>query len=98
MIDENGSPLAELPGYPLSVQAVLIQPGGQRRPMALERRPPLGPGVLQSREKAECPRAGRYWTELTLTTRDLNGRTVKLFQDRWSGFSVGAAPSPPTLP
>lgn len=88
VMDENGSPLKELPGYPLSAEAFLVQPSGRRLSLAMERRPELGPGVFCTREKIACNLPGRYWTEVVLTTRDLTGRKVKVLQDRWSGFSV----------
>lgn len=90
--DENGSPLEELPGYPLSAEVVLVQPGGHRLALAMERHPQR-PGVFRSRQKAACKLPGRYRTEVVLTTRDLAGREVRVFQDRWSGFSVATPPA-----
>ena len=90
--DANGLPLQDLSGYPLTARLVLLQPNGLRRPpLILQRQPELGPGVFRTRERIECPQPGRYWTEVVLTTRDLAGRTVKVLEDRWSGFSVRPA-------
>lgn len=88
--DDDGAPLRELPGYPLSAEMFLVRPGGRRLSLAVERRPELGPGVFRTREKIECGLPGRYWTEVVLTTRDLTDRKVKVLQDRWSGFSVSS--------
>ncbi len=85
---DDGSPFQELTEYPLTAHAVLIQPNGLRRSLVLEHLPWMGPGVFRTRERTECPLAGRYWTEVSLTTRDLDGRAVTLLHDRWSGFSV----------
>ena len=85
--DENGSPFAELPGYPLSAELVLVQPGGRRLSLALERQP-RGNGIFRTPHRVECKLPGRYGTEVLLTTRDLAGRRVKVLQDRWSGFRV----------
>lgn len=86
--DAEGSPLQELPGYPLSAQLVLVHPNGLRRPLVMKLHPELGPGVFRTREKIECKLSGRYWTEVVITAQDLSGRTVRVLQDRWSGFSV----------
>ncbi|HYO12482.1 MAG TPA: hypothetical protein VE685_04715 [Thermoanaerobaculia bacterium] len=91
VMDDNGSPLRELPGYPLAVEISLVRPGGHRLSLDMERRPELGSGVFRTPERIECSLPGRYWTEVVLTTRDLTGRKVKVLQDRWSGFSVRAA-------
>jgi hypothetical protein len=93
LLDGEGAPLRELPGYPLSPKVILIRPDGRRDRLAMERRPDLGEGVFRARELSACDLPGRYWTEVVVATRDLAGRTVTVFRDRWSGFSV--EPSPP---
>jgi hypothetical protein len=37
-----------------------------------------------------CELAGRYWTDVRITTVDVNGHRLDVFRDRWSGFSVAA--------
>lgn len=97
VMDENGSPLQELPGYPLSAKLVLVQPEGRRLALAMERHPQGSPGIFRTRQRVECNLSGRYGAEVVLTTRDLAGRKVKVFQDRWSGFWVGPAKDLDTL-
>lgn len=95
--DENGAPLEELPGYPLSAEVVLVGPQGLRLSLGMERQPQRGPGVFRTRRRAPCNLPGRYWTEVVLTARDLTGQKVRVLQDRWSGFSVrpSAVPQKP---
>lgn len=88
VMDENGSPLEELPGYPLVARLVLVQPDGRRLPLAMKRLSQKDPGVFRTRDRIECSLPGRYWTEVVLTTRDLAGKPVTVLQDRWSGFTV----------
>ncbi|HYN19923.1 MAG TPA: vWA domain-containing protein, partial [Thermoanaerobaculia bacterium] len=91
VIDGNGLPLKELPGYPLSLEVSLVKPDGGRDTLGMKRQPELGPAVFRTRKEAECHLAGRYWTEVLVTTKDLNDQRVKVFQDHWSGFLVAAA-------
>ena len=87
--DGNGQPLHELSGYALSADVALIEPGGSVRAIATEPSPD-GSGFRSTRD-AECDRAGRYWTDVRITTVDARGRRLEVFRDRWSGFSVAAA-------
>ncbi|HEX7181353.1 MAG TPA: hypothetical protein VF756_05880 [Thermoanaerobaculia bacterium] len=89
--DENGAPLRELPRYPLTAEVVLVQPGGDRVVLAMERQTQGDPGVFRTLQRVMCDLPGRYGIEVALTTPDLTGRKVKVLQDRWSGFWVGAA-------
>jgi hypothetical protein len=93
LLDGEGAPLRELPEYPLSPEITLIRPDGRRDRLALERRLELGTGMFRARQPSDCDLPGRYWTEVVVATRDFAGRTVTVFRDRWSGFSV--EPSPP---
>lgn len=86
--DENGTPLVELPGYPLSAEVVLVQPGDERIALTMERQQQGDPGVFRTRQRVVCDLTGQYGIEVVLTTRDLTGRKVKILEDRWSGFSV----------
>lgn len=89
--DGNGRPLQEIPGYPLSVDVSLSRPGGERTvlPMMRERRP--SSAVYHSMTRTQCDVPGRYWTEVRVTTADSRGDPVRVFEDRWSGFSVEPA-------
>lgn len=91
VIDGDGAPVRELPGYPLRPEVFLRRPDGSRIHLAMERRPELGPAVFRTRDEAECDLPGRYWTEVAITTRDAGDRRVRVFADRWSGFSVDRA-------
>jgi von Willebrand factor type A domain len=89
IVDSNGRPLREIPGYPLSLEVSLRKPDGHRDALVLERQPAAT--FFKTRELTECGLAGRYWTEVLITTKDLADRRVEVFRDHWSGFSVAAA-------
>jgi VWA domain-containing protein len=91
IVDGDGLPLREIPGYPLSLELSLRKPDGQRAALAMERQPNRDAILFRARETAECDLAGRYWTEFQIITRDLSVRRLEVFRDRWSGFSVEAA-------
>jgi VWA domain-containing protein len=91
IVDGDGLPLREIPGYPLSLELSLRKPDGQRAALAMERQPNRDAILFRTREASECDLAGRYWTELQIITRDLAARRLEVFRDRWSGFSVEAA-------
>jgi hypothetical protein len=57
----------------------------------MERAPSLGVGVFRSADELLCELAGRYWTDVRITTTDANGHRLDVFRDRWSGFSVAPA-------
>jgi hypothetical protein len=88
LIDQDGRPLRELAGYPLSVDLRIITPEGEQTDHVLARRRQLGPAVYTAVRETECRTPGRYWTEVRVTTRDARQRAVDVFRDRWSGFSV----------
>ncbi|HVF59369.1 MAG TPA: vWA domain-containing protein [Thermoanaerobaculia bacterium] len=88
LIDRGGSPLREIPGYPLSLSLSLVRPDGRRSALPMRRR---APGVFRSRQEAVCDLSGRYWTEAEIVTRDLEDRRVEVFRDHWSGFAVHRA-------
>lgn len=92
LLDGEGAPLRELSGYPLSPDVTLIKPEGGRVRLAMERRPDLGAGVFRARGPVRCDRPGRYWTEVVVAARDLDGRRVTVFHDRGSGFLVEPLP------
>lgn len=89
IVDGNGLRLKEIPGYPLSLAVSLRKPDGQRDDLVMQQQP--GSALFKSLENAELDLAGRYWTEVLITTRDFNHRRVEVFRDLWSGFSVAAA-------
>lgn len=85
--DASGQPLHELPGYALSADVSLICPDGSTRAIATRREP----GGFRSAHEPACDLAGRYWTDVRITTADARGRRLEVFRDRWSGFSVAPA-------
>jgi Mg-chelatase subunit ChlD len=91
LIDGAGAAVQELEGYPLALALSLVRPDGSRGALDMRRSESLGPGVFRTQGQAECDLAGRYWTEVQVTTCDLAGRQVEVFRDHWSGFSVEAA-------
>ena len=102
VIDDAGQPLAEIPGYPLSLMLELIAPDGARSVSPMVRRPELGAAVFAATAERECAAAGRYWTEVRVTATDARRRGVEIVHDRWSGFVVtegtGAVRSSPPDP
>lgn len=89
--DEFGRPLQELPGYPLSVDVSLAFPDGRRAVMPMARD---SSALYRTSSPAECSATGRYWTEVLVTTIDSDGQPVRVFEDRWSGFSVESGDRP----
>lgn len=88
--DGSGQPLRELLGYALSANVLLLRPDGSRAVIAAEPDTPSGGGFHSTGETA-CDLAGRYWTDVRITTADVHGRRLEVFRDRWSGFSVTPA-------
>jgi uncharacterized protein YegL len=86
--DEGGRPLQELPGYPLSVDVSLALPDGSRVVMPMTRG--ARSALYRTSSPVACSITGRYWTEVLITTADSSGEPVRIFEDRWSGFSVEA--------
>lgn len=94
LVDGDGRPLQEELGYPLSVDVSLASPDGQRVVLPMTR--DLAPqSAVYRTPLAACDIAGRYWTEVLVTTADSSGRPVRVFEDRWSGFTVSAEPRRP---
>src|SRR4029079_18766022 len=87
--DGNGQPLRELSGYALSADVTLIEPDGSIHVVRTEPSPD-GSGFRGTGD-AECDLAGRYGTDMRISTVDARGRRLEVFRDRWSGFSVAAA-------
>ncbi|HEX7152291.1 MAG TPA: vWA domain-containing protein [Thermoanaerobaculia bacterium] len=85
--DGMDRPLQELPGYPLSVDVSLGKPDGERVMLPMARNPASRASLYESSSIA-CSAEGRYWTEVLVTTADSNGEPVRVFEDRWSGFTV----------
>lgn len=84
LVDPDGATLHELPAFPLSVDLTLARPDARRIPVPMKRT--TLPGLYRA-EPAECELSGRYWTEVVVST-NVRGRAVRVFEDRWSGFSV----------
>lgn len=89
--DGAGRPLQELLGYPLSVDVSLAQPDGRRAVLPMTRDAESPSAVYRTASGTECSVAGRYWTEVLVTTADSSGQPVRIFEDRWSGFGVETA-------
>jgi hypothetical protein len=52
------------------------------------RSPRIGPGVFSNATEPRCDLPGRYWTDVRVVTSDAEGRSLEVFRDRWSGFTV----------
>jgi uncharacterized protein YegL len=92
VLDGNGHPLDELRDYTLSLEVTLAKPDGANAGIGMERDPAL-PSAFRSTQDIVCELAGRYWTDVRITTVDAGGHRLDVFRDRWSGFSV--APGTP---
>jgi hypothetical protein len=92
--DGDGKPLTEELGYPLSVDVSLALPDGQRVVLPMTR-DPASRTALYRTLPAACDVAGRYWTEVLVSTADSSGQPVRIFEDRWSGFTVETDPLRP---
>jgi hypothetical protein len=108
VLDGSGRAFEELRDYALALEVTLAKPGGVTRTITMERDSSLGVCGFRSVQDVECDLAGRYWTDVRITT-EANGHRLDVFRDRWSGFSVApledcsaqvvearvSAPSPP---
>ncbi|HVR39798.1 MAG TPA: hypothetical protein VMU84_11945 [Thermoanaerobaculia bacterium] len=88
VFDNEGGPLSVSADYPLSLRLTLIQPDGQQRSYEMSRLPGTDSWQFRTRQQIECELAGRYWLNVEVTTRDLEGQRVSLLRDQASGFSV----------
>lgn len=93
VLDGSGQPLEELHRYALSLDVTLTRPDGGATAIAMERDPALGAGVFRNIHEPFCDLAGRYWTDVRITTADAQGHRLEIFRDRWSGFSVASIPA-----
>lgn len=93
--DNDGESLRELPGYALSVDLVLLKPDGTSAPVPTRRDART---TFNALNETECELAGRYWTDVRVSTVDAQGRRLEVFRDRWSGFTVSVAERPRTPP
>jgi hypothetical protein len=89
LVDGDGRPVQEELGYPLSVDVSLASPDGRRVVLSMTRDTTSRIGLYRTTE-TDCTSAGRYWTEVLVTTADSTGQPVRIFEDRWSGFNVEA--------
>lgn len=92
VLDGSGRPFEELPDYGLALDLTVAMPGGGSTAIAMERDPSLGVLAFRSAQDMECDLAGRYWTDVRITTVAADGHRLDVFRDRWSGFSVVAGP------
>ena len=93
--DNDGESLRELPGYELSVDVVLLKPDGTSTPVPTRRDART---TFNALHVTECELAGRYWTDVRISTVDAHGRRLEVFRDRWSGFTVSVAARRPAAP
>ncbi len=91
--DGSGRAFEEFREYALALEVIVAKPGGDRTAIAMERDPSGGAGGFRSVRDVECDLAGRYWTDIRLSTVDVDGHRLDVFRDRWSGFSVAPGPS-----
>ncbi|MEO8382704.1 MAG: hypothetical protein ABI779_23805 [Acidobacteriota bacterium] len=92
VMDGNGRPLEELPGYAVSLEMILAKPNGTTVRIDMKRDPALGAGVFRGANDIVAEMAGRYWTDVRILTTDAGSHRLQLFRDRWSGFSVAPGP------
>jgi len=97
VLDSSGDAFEELPGYALAMEITLAKPGGASAIVAMERDAGFGAGAFRSAQDLLCELAGRYWTDVRITTIDASGRRLDVFRDRWSGFSVVPGDCKPRL-
>jgi von Willebrand factor type A domain len=88
VVDGSGRPFEELRNYTLALEVTLARPGATSMTVAMERDLAAGAGGFRSVADVACDLAGRYWTDVRITTLEPNGRRLDVFRDRWSGFSV----------
>jgi len=89
LVGDDGTPLAEVRGYPLRVAAELVRPDGSHEALPMRRS-----GDVFRAAPVACDTPGRYWTDVHVQTQDAAGQTVEVYRDQWSGFSVASAPRP----
>jgi hypothetical protein len=94
LVDGEARALKELAGYPLSVHLSLIGPDASRVTMPMNREAGPVPASFRAAFPALCPLGGRYRTEVQVAASDASGRSVTVFEDRWSGFTVGPRDAP----
>ena len=92
LLDGSGGALRELPAYPLTVDVALVGPDGRRDVLPMLRAAGALSALYRTGTTAVVGRAGRYRTEVSVTTADSTGRPLVIFEDHWSGFAVEAAP------
>lgn len=88
VLDGTERPIRELPDYPLALRLTLSRPDGTKVAVPMERSPRIGPAAFSSAPDPRCNLPGRYWTDVRVTTSDAEGRSLEVFRDRWSGFTV----------
>jgi hypothetical protein len=93
VLDGDGNPLEELRGYALALELTLAKPDHGSSVVAMERDASLGASGFRSAQDPLCEHAGRYWTDVRVTTTDAKGHRLEIFRDRWSGFSVAPSTS-----
>lgn len=93
VLDGAERPIRELPDYPLALMVTLVKPDGTKVSVTMER--DAASATFRSTEEARCTLPGRYWTDVRVTTADVEGRSLDVFRDRWSGFTVAASGAAP---
>lgn len=94
VLDGTERPIEELREYPFSLHATIAAPNGTKLVIPMERDADHGSVTFRATEDAQCAIAGRYWTDVRVSTIDAGGRPLDVFRDRWSGFTVAPSQAP----
>lgn len=94
VLDGTERPIEELHAYPLSLHVMVASPDGRKRGFPMERDGDKRSATFRTTEDAHCTIAGRYWTDVRVTTTDAADRPLDVFRDRWSGFTVMPSQTP----
>ncbi len=73
----------------LALDLTVAMPSGASTVMAMERDPSLGVGAFRSARDMECDLAGRYWTDVRITTVAADGHRLDVFRDPLVGILRG---------
>ncbi|MCP4347527.1 MAG: VWA domain-containing protein [Desulfobacterales bacterium] len=86
VVDSDDRPIKELPNYPFQLGLKLIKPDNKVEIVQMWRSSDQDP--FETLRDIDCDIPGVYRTEVSIATKDLTGRTVSIFQDKYSSFVV----------